>query len=110
MELGAICGMTEPEFWNCTPRYLAAKIKALEAGQRVSWEQSRYIAFHAIKVGDSKNRLKKLDDLGKFPWEKSKVIQQSPEDLQKFSDEADEVLRVMYPGLYEKYQSASNAN
>lgn len=105
MELGALCGMTEREFWESTPRYLSAKIKALESSQRLSWEQSRYIAFHAIKVGDSKNRLKRLTDLGKFPWEMTvkKFEPITRDEHDKFSDEADEVLRLTNPAAYEAY-------
>lgn len=106
MRYAAQCGMSEAEFWNCTPRYMAAKLKALELQQQLTWEQSRYIAFHAIKPGDHKNKLQKLTDLGRFPWEVVHFPRVSREDWDKFSDEADEVLRVTNPGLYEQYMVA----
>lgn len=105
MELGAMCGMTETEFWSATPRFMSAKVNALESERQLNWEQSRYIAFHAIKPGDHKNRLKKLTDLGRFPWEKSAFIPQTAEELEAFSDEADEALRIVNPGLYELYMA-----
>lgn len=105
MELGALCGMSESEFWDSTPRYMSAKIRALESAQRLAWEQSRYIAFHAIKPGDHKNRLKKLTDLGKFPWERTVFVKQTREEYDSFNDDADEVLKVMNPGAYEAYMA-----
>lgn len=106
MEYAALCGMTEDQFWNCTPRFMAAKLKALESVQQLSWEQCRYIAFHAIKPGDHKNKLKRLSDLGKFPWETMPDFAPvSREDWDDFSDEADETLKAINPALYAQYMA-----
>ena len=107
MELGALCGMSETEFWNCTPRYMSAKVRALESSQRLSWEQSRYIAFHAIKVADHKNRIKGPKDLGSFPWETDNVVfpEITKEDQDNWSDGADEFLKQVNPEAYAAYMA-----
>lgn len=108
MMWAAACGMTEGDFWDCTPRFMAASIKALEEDHRRGWEMSRYVAFHAIKPGDHKNRLKKLTDLGRFPWEYRPAPKFTPEDIKsmgEFSDEADEILKKTNPAAYEAYMA-----
>jgi hypothetical protein len=106
MEIGAICGMTESEFWDSTPRYLSACVEAVQQRQQLSWEQSRYIAFHAIKVGDTKNKLRKLTDLNKFPWEVSTPRPINRMEMTEFSDDADEILRITNPTIYAALQAA----
>lgn len=112
MKLAALCGMSESEFWDSTPRYMAAKVFAYEQGQQTAWEQTRYISFHAIKAADGKNRIKKPSDLGKFPWERPKprkLTKTDIEQLNKFDNEADDVLKKTNPAAYEAYINAKNA-
>lgn len=107
MEAGALCGMTESEFWNSTPRFMAAKLKALELRDQLSWEQSRFIAFFGSRASG-----KRLLSFYRFPWEAPKVIKLTDEELvamRKFSAEADEVLKQWNPAAYEVYITAQRA-
>jgi len=111
MRLAATCGMSENEFWDSTPRYLSAKIYAFEQGQRSEWERARYISMYAVKAADSKNRIKKATDLGKFPWEIKRPRKLTPEEIaaqKAFDIEADEILKRTNPAAYEAYQKAKN--
>ena len=100
MELGAKCGMSESEFWDSTPRYMSAKIRALESAQQLTWEQARFVAFFG-----SRATAKSILSFWRFPWEKTVFAKQSREEFDAFSDDADEVLKVMNPGAYEAYMA-----
>lgn len=98
MALAASAGLTEDEFWLCTPRYLAAVSLALVERDRGDWERSRYIAFHMIKTVDSKGKYKRITDIGKFPWEEEKRKKFAPmtpeelEELKRFEAETDKII------------------
>lgn len=99
--------MSENEFWDVTPKFLAARLYAFEEAQKLSWEQSRYLAFYATKQ-DHKGRLKKVTDLGKFPWElKNKQFAPMTEvekaELAKFNDDSDLILQKTNPAAYAAY-------
>lgn len=87
MEWAAMCGMSEHEFWDCTPRFMSAKIKALEAAHRLSWEQSRFIAFFGERATG-----KSIAQFYRFDWEKPRFSPISTAELDQFSREADEAL------------------
>lgn len=61
-----------------------------------------------FKTVDSKNKIRKVQDICKFPWEQEvpQFVQQTKEQLQAFSDEADEILRITQPEVYKKYMEA----
>jgi hypothetical protein len=111
IEEAARLGIPEREFWLSTPRYFAARQKAWQEQYRLGWEQARFLAFFVIKTVDSKRRVKRFSDIAKFPWEKNTAVfaKQSREQLQKFSDEADEVLRLTQPEAYKAYMEAKKA-
>ena len=100
--------MTEREFWESTPRYLSARQKAKTREMHLSLEQTRFLSYTIYKTVDSKNKIRKPSDVCKFPWEQDvpRFVKQSKEDLQAFSDEADEILRITQPEMYEKYMEA----
>jgi len=103
--------MSEDEFWASTPRYLSAKQKAFVQSVQLSWEQTRFLSFTMYKTVDSKNKIRRPSDVCKFPWEQDIVRfpKQSKDELQAFSDEADEILRITQPEMYKKYIEAKNA-
>ena len=107
MEIAAVCGMSESEFWDCTPRYLSAKVSAAQLSQRIAWEQARYISFHAALSANFKRPLKSPLDLGRFAWEERPTFSAiNAEEYTAFSDEADEVLRITNPTIYAALQAA----
>jgi hypothetical protein len=100
--------MSEREFWESTPRFLSARQRAKTNEMRLSWEQTRFISYTVYKTVDSKNKIRKPSDVCKFPWEQDvpQFVPQSRESLEKFSDEADEILRITQPEVYAKYMEA----
>jgi hypothetical protein len=106
--LAAYCGLGEDEFWGTTPRYLSARQKAKERELHLSWEQTRFLSYTIFKTVDSKNKIRKVQDVCKFPWEVDvpKFVEQTREQLQAFSDDADEVLRLTQPEVYKKFMEA----
>lgn len=100
--------MPEDEFWASTPRYLSARQKAKTREMHLSWEQTRFLSYTMFKTVDSKNKIRKVQDVCKFPWEQEvpQFVPQTKEQLQAFSDEADEVLRITQPEVYKKYMEA----
>lgn len=74
----------------------------------LSWEQTRFLSYTIFKTVDSKNKIRKVQDVCKFPWEVDvpKFVEQTREQLQAFSDDADEVLRLTQPEVYKKYMEA----
>ena len=110
IEMGAAAGLKEDEFWSCTPRYLYALQKAKRDESRQSWEQSRYIGFWSLKAMGAK--VKRPEQLGKFPWEMRQVVfpKQPIEDLRKFDEEADLILKMTNPEAYERYIKAKEAH
>lgn len=109
--LAASCGMSEAEFWGCTPKYLFMRYESEQRSYRQTWEQTRFLSFTMFKTVDSKNKIRKPQDVCKFPWEQEvpRFVKQSKEQLQAFSDEADEILRQTQPEMYAKYMAAKNA-
>ena len=103
--------MGEDEFWSCTPRYLSARQKAVTREMQLTWEQTRFLSYTIVKTVDSKNKIRKPQDVCKFPWEQEvrRFVEQTKEQLQAFSDEADEILRITQPEMYAKYMAAKNA-
>jgi hypothetical protein len=100
MNYAALCGMAENEFWDSTPRYMSARINALESAQKLSWEQSRFIAFFGNRASG-----KTLVHFYRFPWEKEAFAPVTREEWDGFSDDADETLKAINPGLYAQYMA-----
>jgi len=103
--------MGEDEFWASTPRYLSARQKAATSALQLTWEQTRFLSYTIFKTVDSKNRIRKPQDVCKFPWEQDmpRFVKQTKEQLQKFSDEADEILRITQPEIYKRFIEARAA-
>lgn len=78
---------------------------------QLSWEQTRFLSYTIYKTVDSKNKIRKPSDVCKFPWEQDvpQFVPQSRESLEKFSDEADEILKQTQPEMYKKYMEAKLA-
>jgi hypothetical protein len=62
-----------------------------------------------LKAAGSK--VKSPEKLGKFPWEMRQVVfpKQSIEELKKFDEEADLILKMTNPEAYERYIKAKEA-
>lgn len=88
--------MTEKEFWACTPRFFAAKVKAWDNRMKYEFDRTRTATFLACSP-----YLKKSATLKRFwpsPWEKEQVIEWKPIDpavLANFERNADDVLAKM---------------
>lgn len=100
--------MSESEFWDCTPRYLSARLKASVEAEKVRWEQSRFIAAFAVDPGFWSKKKGDFTELIRFPWEVEKPKEVTPEQqaaFDKFSDDADLVYKKMNPEGYERYMA-----
>ena len=106
--LAASCGMSEKEFWECTPKYLFMRQKATTQKMQLSWEQTRFLSYTMYKTVDSKNKIRKPEDVCKFPWEQDvpRFAPQTREQLEAFDREADEILRLTQPEVYKKFMEA----
>lgn len=66
-------GLTEAEFWHCTPHFFVHKLNGMrsilqatnEVQTRRSWEQARFIAWAAGHWKDGT----KMEDIIRFDWE-----------------------------------------
>jgi hypothetical protein len=89
-------GMSEAEFWDTSPRYFAARVKAYDDRQKYDFERTRVASFLICSP-----HLKKHATLNRFwpsPWEKPKKIDWQPVDpavLANFEAHADETLAQM---------------
>lgn len=63
-------GWSEEQFDLTTPAYFVAAYGGF-IEQRGDWERARYQAFYSLMPHTKKGRLKKMADLGRFPWEKA---------------------------------------
>lgn len=100
--------MSEAEFWESTPRYLAARQKACQVREQGEWERARYIGFWVVKTVDAKNKFKRFSHLTEFPWEKPKAVQFTPltdEEAAQIDEEMDAALKVLNPKAYEIYMA-----
>jgi hypothetical protein len=100
--------MSEVEFWDSTPRYLAARQKATTQRMQLSWEQTRFIAFETLRASTRQFKVRKPEDVCKFPWEQDvpRFAPQTREQLEAFDREADEILRITQPEVYKKFMEA----
>lgn len=92
--------MSESEFWNSTPRYYSARVKAASEAQQREWERARLISFFVVKTVDSKDKFKQPQNLMEFPWEtneKAKTLEEQwnaldPEVIRRFNQDSDKIL------------------
>jgi hypothetical protein len=88
--------MPEDEFWNCTPRYFDALVKAYETRQKIEMERLRMSTYMICAP-----YLRKHTTPQKFwplPWEKAQTAQWQPIDptvLANFERNADETIAQM---------------
>lgn len=105
LKAAAEMGMCEQQFYHTTPAHFMRLRKAW-LDNRQGMEEARFLAFYMLKTVDPKNRLRRFTDVHRFPWEKAQIIEFEPitkEELDRFSDEADEVLKKTNPKAYERY-------
>lgn len=102
--------MSEAEFWDSTPRYFAARVKAFREN-RHGMEEARFVAFHVLKAGGFKVR--RLTQIAKFPWDvfapSVKLEAWDSPAMKKFDEEADRALAVLNPEAYAKYMEGKKA-
>lgn len=88
--------MTEADFWACTPRFFAARVKAWDWRMKYEFERTRTATYLTCSP-----YLKKSATLERFwpsPWHKEKVIDWQPVDpavLANFNRNADDVFAQM---------------
>lgn len=101
--------MSELEFMDTTPRWLAARYAKWAECQRTTWEQTRIISFWIVKTVDS---IGSPRDLMPFDWdEKPPAMEFDKESAARFDSEADEFLKKVNPKAYEAYmQGKQHAN
>lgn len=99
-------GMSEVEFWDCTPSYFALRRRAW-LDNRQQMEAARFVAFHVMRSVDTKGHLKRLTDIIRFEWDEPGFEFEpiDKEELEKFSAEADEALKILNPAAYERYMA-----
>jgi hypothetical protein len=107
MLAAAACGMSESEFWDTTPRYLSARLTAINKAQQLTWEQTRFVSVHVMNAAGAK--LKRFTDLVKFDWDVAKKAPTiNAEDLPmmaKFDEQADLILKKTNPEAYAAFMA-----
>lgn len=88
-------GLTLREFLNTTPRYFVAARKGYARREQAEWERARYIAFYAVTPHVKKGSIRRMRDLGVFPWEK-----EGPYTSDAMRKEAEELLRKRAAELF----------
>lgn len=106
LDIAASIGMSEADFWGCTPGYFYAMVKHYRAEYWARWEQARFIAYVTAKTVDSKKRLRRPSDLLQLPTDSSqekqfkKPTKAEREEMKKFDAEADLILAKTQPELW----------
>lgn len=103
-------GMSEEEFFDCTPVWFMRRRRAwLE--NRPGMEAARFVSFWVMRAAGAK--VKRLTQLAKFPWDvfvpSVKLEAWDSPEMQKFDEEADRALAVLNPAAYEKYMQGKGA-
>jgi hypothetical protein len=103
-------GMSEAEFFDCTPRYFMRRRRAF-LENRNGRENARYIAYYVMKAAGAK--IRRLTAIERFPWDV--VVRRvdleawdSPA-MVKFSEDADKALAILNPEAYAKYMAGKQA-
>lgn len=106
--------MSEPEFWECTPRFFAARQKAWVESQRIGWEQARFTGWLAILPHVShKRRGLKVTDVFRFEWETKPTASIAPVDqeaLLKFQEDAKKIFEKQFGIKFKEPETTSNGN
>ncbi len=100
-------GMSEQQFFHTTPAHFMRLRRAWLENRR-GMEEARFLAFLMLKSLDAKNRLRRLTDVMRFPWEEPEKVEFEPitkEELDRFSDEADRILEKTNPEAYKRYMA-----
>ena len=96
IETAAAIGVSEAEFWDTTPRYFSAQVKAHDDRLRYEFERVRVSSFLICSP-----HLKRHATLARFwpsPWDAPKKVEWTPVDpaiLANFEAHADETLAQM---------------
>ncbi|HNB51101.1 MAG TPA: hypothetical protein PK530_04130 [Anaerolineales bacterium] len=104
LENAATAGMTEAEFWDSTPRYFAARLRAWSDARKRELQDLRTTHFFIVRAAGAK--ITSPENLYRYEWEAARVVEFEPMDeveMQRFSDEADEALRILNPEAWERY-------
>ena len=102
-------GMTEDEFWDCTPSFFFARSYAARTRTEDEWEQTRWLGFVVARLAGAKN-IRKPSDLLPFAWDKKPVLFKIPtgetlDRMIKMSDDADETLKKVNPKAYAAFMA-----
>lgn len=73
MTAAASVGLSETEFWACTPRYLWHLVKAKEDQIKTAWEQARLSGYLALAARLDHPERTSPKGVYPFPWEKQAV-------------------------------------
>ena len=101
IQAGAECGLSESDFWFCTPRYFAALQRAKNERYKEDYERARYLGYLTLLPHVEKGKDLKPIDLGRFPWETEQRGEflgwegVDPEMLAKFNTDADGIALKM---------------
>ncbi len=92
IDLAGWLGMSENEFWECTPRFFVARIQGKQRDERERWTIARQIAYWSILPHMGKKQIKPTA-LGVFSWEQNKVkskeiTAEQKADIAKFKEMA----------------------
>lgn len=71
------------------------------------------ISYFIVKTVDSKNKIKRPQDLMRFDWEQprfKKLTEKDKDALRKFDEEADLILKKTNPEAYAKYMEGKHKN
>lgn len=77
-------GWTEEQFWDSTLRATTNAITGYsnreQEAYRDRWEQTRMIAFYAVKPHTKEGALKRIVDLFPLPWDQKQTVRTLTED------------------------------
>lgn len=103
-------GMSEAEFFDCTPCYFMRRRRAF-LDNRNGMEEARFVAFYVMKAAGAK--IRRLTQIVRFPWDVvTPSVQLEAWDspaMIEFSEAADRALAVLNPEAYAKYMEGKKA-
>lgn len=88
MRCAGMMGWTEREYWLSTPRFFYNAWMGWQRTWQVQYETARYSAFLTLAPQAPKGRRLRLEDLGRFDWEKAA--------RSNLGEEQKEALRAMW--------------
>lgn len=90
MMAAAMCGMSEDEFWSCTPRFFIASQKAMEEHRKFQMVMTRQNAYwNILPHVDTKKQRIEPKDLGLFYFEQTRAIVENAAEMLKEIQQSD---------------------